>query len=73
MPPPSGEPATSPADTAADTAADPARPTIRKINGPAAEPIDAVSLGGSAMIKRLAPVLGGLIVVLLLLLRRSRK
>ena len=61
------------ASKSATTTEQQAAPTIRKINGPAAEPIDAFSLGGSAMIKRLAPVLGGLLVLILLLLRRSRK
>lgn len=46
--------------------------TVRTINGPAAEPIDAFSLGGSAILKRLLPVFGGLI-VLLFALRRARK
>ncbi len=47
-------------------------PTLRTINGPAAEPIDAFSLGGSAILKRILPVLGGLVVILLGL-RRLRK
>ncbi len=47
-------------------------PTVRTINGPAAEPIDALGLGGHAVLKRLLPVLGGL-VILLLVLRRLRK
>ena len=58
--------------TATETAADPSKPTTRIINGPAAEPIDAFSLGGTALLKRLLPVLGG-IVVLLLALSRARK
>ena len=65
----------TPVETATDApAADaaPKQPTVRTINGPAAEPIDAFSLGGSAILKRLAPVLGGL-VILLLAFRRIRK
>ncbi|MEO6124905.1 MAG: SRPBCC domain-containing protein [Ilumatobacteraceae bacterium] len=46
--------------------------TVRTINGPAAEPIDAFSLGGSAILKRLIPLLAGL-VVLLFAVRRARK
>ena len=49
-----------------------AAPTVRKINGPAAEPIDAFSLGGSAVLKRLLPLLGGLVVILLAFRRISR-
>ena len=65
--------ATAASTEASDAAAAQATPTVRKIHGPAAEPIDALSLGGSAMIKRLLPAIGGLVVVLLFLLRRSRK
>jgi carbon monoxide dehydrogenase subunit G len=50
----------------------PSTPTVRTINGPAAEPIDAFSLGGSAVLKRILPLVGGL-VILLLALRRLRK
>ncbi|MCU1391562.1 MAG: putative carbon monoxide dehydrogenase accessory protein [Ilumatobacteraceae bacterium] len=66
---------TANADTTApapETGADPSKPTTRIINGPAAEPIDAFSLGGTALLKRLLPVFGG-IVVLLLALSRARK
>ena len=49
-----------------------AKPTARVINGPAAEPIDALSLGGSTILKRLLPIVGG-IVILLLALSRGRK
>ena len=58
--------APAPATVAADT------PTVRKIEGPAAEPIELSDVAGSAMLKRLLPVFGGL-VVLLLVLRRLRK
>jgi len=57
---------------AAEAAADPSKPTTRIINGPAAEPIDAFSLGGTALLKRLLPVFGG-VVILLLALSRARK
>ena len=73
-------PAPQPDDTAAAAAgtdghtasADSAKaPTVRTINGPAAEPIDALSLGGNAMLKRLVPLLGGLVLLLLILRRRK--
>jgi carbon monoxide dehydrogenase subunit G len=57
--------------TDADHSDEPAVATVRTINGPAAEPIDAFSLGGSAMLKRLLPFVGGLVVLLLLLRRRK--
>ena len=80
------EPAASTADATAEAGTAPAdhastngattqsAPAAEKriINGPAAEPIDAFSLGGSAILKRLLPLFGGL-VVLLLALRRRRK
>ena len=49
-----------------------AAPTVRKIQGPAAEPIELSEFAGSALLKRLLPALGGL-VLLLLALRRLRK
>ena len=55
-----------PANTAAsDTAA--AAPKVRKIDAPEAEAVDLLSVTGSPITKRLAPVVGG--VVLLLILR----
>jgi carbon monoxide dehydrogenase subunit G len=47
-------------------------PTVRKIQGPAAEPIELSDVAGSALLKRLLPTFGGL-VLLLLVLRRLRK
>ena len=73
-------PATTPADSApadepsaADTVADAAAstPTVRKIEGAAAEPIDLMEVGGSSIVKRVAPAFIA-IVILLLLLRRRR-
>jgi carbon monoxide dehydrogenase subunit G len=63
-------PAPTPAEPTATSAAE--APKVRKIEGPAAEPIELSDLAGSALVKRLLPVFGGL-VVLLLLLRRLRK
>lgn len=59
---------TGPTPGAATTA--PAAPTVRKIDGPAAEPIDVAGMAGPALAKRIAPALIGLLVVLLLLRRR---
>ena len=64
--PPTAEPSDEPA---AET---PAEPAVRKIQGPAAEPIELSDLAGSALLKRLLPAFGGL-VLLLLVLRRLRK
>lgn len=71
-----GEPATpTPPEPAVDTATDadaeaPATPQVRKIEGPATDPIDLMEVGGSSMIKRVAPALIALVLVLLLLRRR---
>ena len=73
------EPAAA-ADTAADpsAAADtgpddtaPAAPQVRKIEGPATAPIDLMEVGGSSLLKRVAPALVA-VVLLFLLLRRRR-
>ena len=47
-------------------------PTVRKIEGPANEPIELSGLAGTAVLKRLLPALGGFI-LLMLVLRRFRK
>ncbi len=59
------------ASTSASVNNEPAAPTIRIINGPAAEPIDALRSGGSAILKRLLPALGGLVLLLLMFRRRK--
>lgn len=48
-------------------------PTVRKIDGPANDPIELSDVAGSAILKRLLPVVGGLIVVLLVLRRLRRR
>jgi carbon monoxide dehydrogenase subunit G len=58
--------------TAAATPTTAEATTVRRIEGPAAEPIELSDVAGSAMMKRLLPFVGGL-VVLLLVLRRLRK
>lgn len=63
----------APTDAAeAAPAAEAAEPTVRKIQGPAAEPIELSEVAGGAVLKRLLPLLGGL-VLLVLVLRRLRK
>lgn len=44
--------------------AEPVTPTIRKIDAPEAEPVDLLDVAGDSMVKRLAPVLGGLVILL---------
>ena len=77
--PTSGAPAAEPAPVAnaelkAEQPAGEQPPVTEKriINGPAAEPIDAFSLGGSAILKRLLPLLGGLVILLIALKRRKK-
>jgi uncharacterized protein len=50
-----------------------AEPTVRKINGPAAEPIELSGLAGGAVVKRVLPVLGGLVILLIVLRRLGRR
>jgi carbon monoxide dehydrogenase subunit G len=61
---------TKTAETAAP-AATPAEPVVRKIEGPAAEPLNLQSVAGEAMLKRLLPVLAGFLVLVWLLRRRK--
>ena len=73
---PSDDAATSEPSTAEAAASDSGDPTpaptqVRKIAGPATEPIDLMEVGGSSILKRVAPAVIA-IVVLLLLLRRRR-
>ncbi len=54
-------------DTASANGAGTAGPsTVRKIDSPEAEPVDLMSVAGDSMAKRLAPVVGGAILLLLL-------
>ncbi len=48
-----------------------AAPGVRKINGPAAEPVDLAGMAGPAVLKRLGPLL--VVALLLVLLLRRRK
>jgi len=54
-------------DAAIDTSAASA---VRKIEGPATEPIDLMEVGGSSIVKRAAPALIALILILLIVRRR---
>ncbi len=47
-------------------------PTVRKIEGPATEPIDLMEIGGSSIAKRVAPAIIAIVVLLFLLRRRRR-
>ena len=74
---PAKEPvADEPASDASDATPAPAEPAPasakRVITGPAAEPIDAFSLGGTAMLKRLLPIVGAVVILLLALSRRKK-
>jgi carbon monoxide dehydrogenase subunit G len=73
VPAPAPEPTPADEPSGADIAAGaaPSTPTVRKIEGAAAEPIDLMEVGGSSIVKRVAPALIA-IVILLLLLRRRR-
>jgi hypothetical protein len=51
----------------------PTGPTVRKIDGPANEPIELSGVAGTAVLKRLLPALGGLVILLLLLRRFGRR
>jgi uncharacterized protein len=46
-------------------------PTVRKINGPAAEPVDLAGVAGPAVVKRLVPAVLALLLIVLLLRRRK--
>ena len=47
-----------------------AAPQVRKIEGPASEPIDLMEVGGSSLVKRVVPALVAIVIVFLLLRRR---
>ena len=46
------------------------QPRVRKIEGPATEPVDLAGVAGPAVLKRLAPLLVAVVIVLILLRRR---
>ena len=68
-----GEPGDDPTATAEavpPTTGATAPPTKRVISGPATEPIDVAGMAGPALLKRIGPVVLGLLIVFLLLRRR---
>jgi uncharacterized protein len=72
---PTGHTATATATTADATGGEApnnaaAAPTKRVISGPATEPIDVAGMAGPALLKRLGPVVLGLLIVFLLIRRR---
>ena len=54
----------------ADAPAEPTQPTVRKINGPAAEPVDLADMAGPALLKRIGPAVAAILLILFLLRRR---
>ena len=62
------QPAAQPGEQSAE--AEPEAPKVRKINGPATEPIDLMEVGGSSIAKRVVPAVLALVVLLILLRRR---
>jgi carbon monoxide dehydrogenase subunit G len=65
-------PSTGPTDRASGNGASTATaPTVRKIDGPAGAPIELSDVAGSAILKRLLPLVGGL-VLLWVVVRRLR-
>jgi uncharacterized protein len=62
------------APAAEATAAEaPAEQQVRKIEAPANEPIDLLGTAGAPLLKRLLPVIGGVLVLLLVLRSRRRR
>jgi uncharacterized protein len=62
------EPATADTPHAAAPAAE--APKVRKIDSPASEPVDLAGMAGPAILKRLVPVIAGLLLLLFILRRR---
>jgi carbon monoxide dehydrogenase subunit G len=48
-------------------------PTVRKINGPAAAPIELSDVAGSAILKRALPLIGGLVLLWIVIRRFTRR
>ena len=48
-------------------------PTVRKINGPAAAPIELSDVAGSAILKRALPLVGGLALLWIVIRRFTRR
>jgi uncharacterized protein len=72
---PNGDETGNAADTGGDGAAPSeaaAAPQVRKIEGPATEPVDLAGVAGPAVLKRLLPLVAGLLLLLVVLRRRRR-
>ncbi len=67
---PAAEEAAQPAEAPTDESSEPDA-NVRKINGPAADPIDLMDVSGSSILKRAAPAVAALLVILFFLRRRS--
>ena len=66
-------PSTKTPSTGKVTDASQEEPKIRKIEGPAAEPLNLQSVAGGAMMKRLLPIAGAILGVLLFIVRPFRR
>ncbi len=66
-------PAATPAPEAVPAADTSGQPQIRKIEGPAAEPLDLGNMAGGAVMKRVLPLLAGLAAALLFVRRLFRR
>ncbi len=66
------EPAAETTEAPADEAGATDGPAVRKIQGPAAEPVDLMDVSGGAIAKRIGPAIAGLLVILFLLRRLRR-
>ena len=68
---PAGAGAGAAADAVTETVTEPVKPSVRKIEYKAAEPVDLLETAGSSVLKRAVPV-GVVLLVLLWLLRRRK-
>jgi uncharacterized protein len=66
-------PAAAAGDAATNGATASGAPAVRKIDGPAAAPIELSDVAGSAILKRLLPLVGGLLVLWIVVRRLSRR
>jgi carbon monoxide dehydrogenase subunit G len=66
----SAAPATEAAGATDEAGEVPVTPRVRKIEGPATEPVDLAGVAGPAVLKRLLPIVAGLLVLLFILRRR---
>ena len=67
---PAEQPSERPAEQPSEQPAEAEAPKVRKINGPATEPIDLMEVGGSSIAKRVLPAVLALVVLLIVLRRR---